>query len=296
MKINEEELKKIFIDIKSNDKNAFEELYNKYNGLVEGIAFSILKNKQDTEDVTQSVFTKIYEIDKVKLPSNKEASWLYTTTKNEALTFLRKRNNNLELGSIYDIEDKNTEINKIINQDSYNRLISKLNNKEKEIISLKILANLSFDEISRVLNEPTGTIKWRYYKSIHSLKLLIANLAMFMITFTIGARAMFSNKSADTAKQEANTESASPLENADVNRQESVMQDIALKENLNKVEQAISNNEIQQEELQEVIIQDKQIETNYIGIGFFTISAIFLIISIIFFIKYQLKKKNKTSK
>jgi len=51
--------------------------------------------------------------------------------------------------SMYEIEDANNYINKIIDRDSYNRLISKLDNKEKQIISLKILANLSFDEISR---------------------------------------------------------------------------------------------------------------------------------------------------
>jgi len=51
--------------------------------------------------------------------------------------------------SMYEIEDANNYINKIIDRDSYNRLISRLDDREKQIISLKILANLSFDEISR---------------------------------------------------------------------------------------------------------------------------------------------------
>ncbi|MBQ2836040.1 MAG: sigma-70 family RNA polymerase sigma factor [Clostridia bacterium] len=93
VKVNEKELKEIFNEIKNYNNSAFEKLYNKYNTLVYGIAFSILKNKQDAEDVVQTVFAKIYDIDTDKLPTQKEASWLYTITKNESITLLRKRDN-----------------------------------------------------------------------------------------------------------------------------------------------------------------------------------------------------------
>lgn len=309
MKIDEEELNKIFIEIKKGNNNAFEKLYNKYNKLVEGVAFSILKNRQDAEDITQSVFTKIYEIDRNKLPSTKEASWLYTTTKNETLTFLRKQNNNLTLDNIYDIEDTNNEINKIINKDSYNRLIGKLNNKEKEIISLKILANLSFDEISKVLNEPTGTIKWRYYKSINSIKILIANLAMLVVTLTIGIRAMFQNKNTDIAKieildkeisNESNSSSeteisikenysqssSSSSDNTNLKEQNNTMLDIETN-NTTYEQEVISNSSIQNEEKPMI---------NNVEIRFLSISFLILIILTIFLLKNQLKKKKKTSK
>lgn len=309
MKIDEEELNKIFIEIKKGNNTAFEKLYNKYNKLVEGVAFSILKNRQDAEDITQSVFTKIYEIDRNKLPSIKEASWLYTTTKNETLTFLRKRNNNLTLDNIYDIEDTNNEINKIINKDSYNRLIGKLNNKEKEIISLKILANLSFDEISKVLNEPTGTIKWRYYKSINSIKILIANLAMLVVTLTIGIRAMFQNKNTDIAKieildkeisNESNSSSeteisikenysqssSSSSDNTNLKEQNNTMLDIETN-NTTYEQEVISNSSIQNEEKPMI---------NNVEIRILSISFLILIILTIFLLKNQLKKKKKTSK
>lgn len=309
MKIDEEELNKIFIEIKKGNNNAFEKLYNKYNKLVEGVAFSILKNRQDAEDITQSVFTKIYEIDKNKLPSTKEASWLYTTTKNETLTFLRKQNNNLTLDNIYDIEDTNNEINKIINKDSYNRLIGKLNNKEKEIISLKILANLSFDEISKVLNEPTGTIKWRYYKSINSIKILIVNLAMLVVTLTIGIHAMFQNKNTDIAKieildkeisNESNSSSeteisikenysqssSSSSDNTNLKEQNNTMLDIETN-NTTYEQEVISNSSIQNEEKPMI---------NNVEIRILSISFLILIILTIFLLKNQLKKKKKTSK
>lgn len=150
-KINVKELRELFIEIKQDNKIAFETLYKNYNKLIYGIAYSILKNKHEAEDIVQIVFEKLYSIDKDKLPNNNEICWLYSVTKNETLNYLKGKKNNTDLDSIYEIEDNN-ELDKIIDQDSYNRLINKLNDNEKEIISLKILSNLSFEEIGNFQN------------------------------------------------------------------------------------------------------------------------------------------------
>lgn len=290
-KIDERELRELFIELKSNNKIAFEKLYIKYNKLVYGIAFSILKNKEASEDVVQSVFSKLYEMDKSKMPDNKEASWLYTLTKNEAITFLRKKDNNIDLESIYNIEDKDNEINNIIDQVEFNRLIRGLNDKEKQIISLKILANLSFDEIGKLLGESTNTIKWRYYKSINTLKILLSNLGMFIITLTIGIKTLFKKKSSNQEvihdnKTEQNT----------VN----IRDDTTKTENQETLTDQTKFNESQNENTNNegTIIQEQTASepTNYYGIGILSISLIFLIITIIIFLKYQLKLRKKSSK
>lgn len=290
-KIDERELRELFIELKSNNKIAFEKLYIKYNKLVYGIAFSILKNKEASEDVVQSVFSKLYEMDKSKMPENKEASWLYTLTKNEAITFLRKKDNNIDLESIYNIEDKDNEINNIIDQVEFNRLIRGLNDKEKQIISLKILANLSFDEIGKLLGESTNTIKWRYYKSINTLKILLSNLGMFIITLAIGIKTLFKKKSSNQEvihdnKTEQNT----------VN----IRDDTTKTENQETLTDQTKFNESQNENTNNegTIIQEQTASepTNYYGIGILSISLIFLIITIIIFLKYQLKLRKKSSK
>lgn len=289
-KVNEKELKEIFNEIKNNSKSAFEKLYSKYSTLVYGIAFSILKNKQDAEDVVQTVFAKIYEIDTDKLPTQKEASWLYTTTKNEAITFLRKRDNNLDLESIYEIETPNNEIDEIISRDSYNRLISKLNDKEKEIISLKILANLSFDEIANLLNKPTSTIKWRYYKSIKSLKILLSNLGMFIITLVIGLKTLFNKKTTSLESIKDNFITEDKVE------QDSIQQETEENKGFQESITDSTTNRVEDEK-QETIIQEENIENdvNYVGIGILSISAIFLAITIIFSI-FCIKSRIKSNK
>lgn len=296
-KKEEKEIKDLFLGLKHNNKIAFETMYLKYKKLVYGIAFSILKNQTDSEDIVQIVFTKIYEMEKNKLPNNNEASWIYSLTKNEAISFLRKKSNDIDLESIYEIECNDDEINKIIDQNTYNNLISKLNNKEKEIISLKILAGLSFDEIGKLLNEPTGTIKWRYYKSIHTLKILLSNLGMFIITFAIGIRTLFNKKISNKAKQEIIEDNQIDQNQENVGNETTRLEtQESLKDETQNIDESLK-----EETKEEISIpeQPNEEQLNYYGVGILCVSSIFLIITIIFviiFIKYQLKRKKKTSK
>ncbi len=297
-KINARELKDLFIEIKYGNKIAFEKLYNNYNKLIYSIAYSILKNKQDAEDVVQIVFEKLYLIDKEKLPNRNESSWLYSITKNETINYLKRNKNNIDLDSIYNIEDDNNEINKIIDQDNYNRLISKLNNKEKEIISLKIISNLSFEEIGKLLKEPTGTIKWRYYKAVNTLKILLSNLGMFIITFVIGIKTLFNKKASDKVEQDKTignntTEQTGENTNAETKKGQENLKD-EVKSDVSESQDKETRNEIN------IVSQPTNTEIiNNSGVCILSISFIFLIITIIFSIilaKYQLKLRKKLSK
>ena len=321
-----------------------DKIYDEYYFKIYYWALKKTNNKEDAEDIMQIVFAKIQELDKTKLPEDKEMTWLYTLTKNEALNYLKKKKEELSLDTIYEIENKNNEIDEKIDCIEFNRLISKLNKKEQEIISLKILSDFSFQEISELLNEPVGTVKWRYYKSLHSIKAMLGSFAMFVITFTIGMKAIFTNlktgKQEETVQSEENVndvrqeiENTSSQDSDSMNggelqeeEQHKEMQDIIQEENTtreedtnkaeeNRTEQnsttenTIEETEIKDETISNTITQENQIkqetmvskeftenEISYMGIGFIGISVIFFIMTIIFFIKYQLKTKKKLSK
>ena len=304
LNIDDKKLNKTFIDLKSkNNSHSFEELYKLANKIVYGVAFSILKNKEDSEDVVQSVFSKILALDKEKLPTIKCASWLYEVTKNESILIYRKKKDTVEIEQIYDIEDKDNEINKVIDKIQYNRLISKLNDKEKEIVSLKIISGLSFEEISKLLSEPVGTIKWRYYKSINTLKLMLSNLAMFMITFVIGLKTLKKTITEDIKNQEESVVEGS-TENKNENTNGILADEDVKKENAESIQNSINKEkeEIKTESMQEEIVVQDTIDYsnyNYWSIGILSISPIFLLFTIIFsiiLVKHQLKLKKKTSK
>ena len=306
LKINDKELEKIFLNISQDRDHGVEELYSKYNKIVYGVAFTISKSKTDSEDIMQIVFTKIYEMDKSKLPTTKQASWLYSITKNETINFIKKNKKDISLDRIYEILDDNNELNKVVDSIEFNRIIGKLNEKEKEIISLKILSDFSFEEIGKLLNEPVGTVKWRYYKAIYSLKAILGNLAMFIISFIIGVKVLVSNKQNDRTMEVPITEN--DTNNSSIS-EENILQDESKSFNSENTKEGnfrddtnnnINTNITQENNTVQENIEYSEQEDNYyneyVGYSFIGISIIFLVITLIILIKNQLKHLKKLSK
>ncbi len=184
-KVDKNELKIIFQGIKAGDEKSIEMLYKKYYSVVYGIAFSILKNKENSEDITQNVFTKILKMDKELLPSQGEASWLYIVTKNEVMQFLRSQKVTVDIDDMYTIESENSEIDDFVDMTSYHKLLEKLSPVDREIVSLRIISDFTFEKIAQMLDMPLGTVQWKYYKALHHVKLSITNLASYLIVLSI---------------------------------------------------------------------------------------------------------------
>lgn len=292
-KTDKEELNNIFIEIKNGNELEFNKLYEKYKNLVYGIAFSILKNKEDSEEITQTVFVKIFKLEKEKLPKEGHASWLYEVTKNEAITLLRNKKKEIMLDDIYYITNEANEINDIIDRETYNKIIQKLNPKEQEIVSLKILSNLSFKEIAKLLNIPVGTVQWRYYKAIHTLKLLLSNVSMFVIALTVLILKKFS------IKKERNKEMID--QGITENTTDRIEEDLITKGQESTTEKKEMNVEEGQENTKNTVtIQTQEnMKLTKIDIGIISVSVVFLvmtIISLLILIRYHKKAKKKVCK
>ena len=286
-KINKEELHILFEGIKSNNKAAFDTLYEKYKSLVYGISFTVCKNNEIADEVTQNIFFKIWKLSAEKLPTSSEASWLYTITKNETIDVLRKNTLYIDIDSIYNIENDNNDVSNIVDIDSYNRRISNLPETEKQIISLKLLYDFTFKEIGELLGIPTATAQWRYYKSINSLKLAFANLAMFIVTFAIYLKTRLSTTNKVQISKNLTYEDS--IENS-INNEFSNSKS----ESINIGEVTITPDTSSSASVS--IYSEKNI--NYSS-SILYVSSLFLVLTLIFtiiFKNYQQKLKNKTSK
>ena len=89
LKSNELLVHEIFILIREGNRDGVEMLYKHHYNKMYGVAFSILKNEQASQDVVHNVIYKLMKIEPKRLPLSSELSWLYTVTKNEALQALR---------------------------------------------------------------------------------------------------------------------------------------------------------------------------------------------------------------
>lgn len=293
--INEKELHELFYKLKIKEKDSYEELYKKYSSLVYKIAFSILKDKENAEDIMQNVFIKIANLPEKKLPSDYEASWLYSVTKNEAISYIRKFKETIPVEEIKE-KSKQNEIEDVLHKYSYEELISSLEEIEKQIISLKVEIGLSFKEIASVLNMPIGTVQWKYYKSLHTLKLLIGNLSLFIITGILSI-SNFMIKESKSINQGSMQEEIEDYENEmileDKEKQESIQAN-------NRIEEEIIENKKEEtnEILEEIIVEDRR-EITIIDIGLISITSMFLCLTIFFtiiFINNQQNKRKKSSK
>ena len=277
------------------------ELYQNYSNLVYKIAFSILKNKESAEDVMQNVFTKIVEMPKEKLPKEKEATWLYTVTKNEAISYIRKNQKEVCLEEIYEFIDEDTNIEDVIEKEDYQNLIRGLDKEEQEIISLKVLSKLKFRQIAILLNMPIGTVQWKYYTAVKALKISLGNLTtslLFAIAFVLSRNTRKKSsvqENMEIKNEQANQDSIQEnVEESNSKRENEISKDIDAIDNERKniVESEKIENTVQiPEEIPEIVQTN-----NYYLLG---ISGAFLVISIIFLIifqKHQQKRKLNSSK
>ena len=295
-KLKKQELHLIFSEIRQGNTNKLNDLYENHNKLIYGIAFSILKNKEDSEDIVQIVFMKIFQIDKNKLPTSNEASWLYSLTKNETLNYLRKKKQEINLDEIYYISEEDKELNKIIDDDSYNRLIIKLDKQAQEIVSLKILSNMSFRAISLLLNMPMGTVQWKYYTSLYTLRLLLGNISMVIIGILLLVKGNMRNREIPESNINNDMSIDREIEKEEIEQSESEASSSVENESVfsNSIDEILQNEIIEIEKSQEINYEN--INSN---IGILSFTGIFLFFTIIFtiiFANYQQKAHKKVSK
>lgn len=308
-KINKKELHEIFNKLRSKNQTAYNELYEKYYKIIYGIVFSIMKNKQDSEDLTHEIFTKIYKLKVEQLPENNEASWLFTVSKNECFMYLRKTKQNVSLDDIYEISDDSKDIEDVIDTEYFNKLISGLNEQEKMIISLKVLSNFTFSKISKLMNIPIGTVQWKYYKAINSLKVSIGSLVGAAIAFLMvvirreNNNKIYLNNDENKSQEDLNINEETGIENksddlesATESKKESTKESTytEIKQEENKTSNEDSSkfnvNTISEPD----ILNTEKINT--FDITCISIGIALFIIFIIFFQKYQQKLRRKTSK
>ena len=314
-KIDKKELHELFVGLKNKNQNAYNKLYEKYYNLVYGITFSILKNKEDSEDIAHEIFTKIYKLPVDKLPDNSEASWLYTVSKNECFLHLRKSRPNISIDEIYEIPSELSEIDKVVDSEYYNKLMSGLKEDEKMIVSLKVLSDFTFKKISQVMNIPIGTVQWKYYNAINSIKISIGSLVGATMAFIfVIARGEFWKKQnyfdrdnyrnndvkEDSVNQnesinESATSSDNKLNERDASSVSGSDADNKAQQNINDVSKNVSS---ETKEAIEVLDKSERFidRIDVIQASFLILGLTFLTIFIIFFKKYQQKLRKKSSK
>ena len=285
-KIDENELKIIFQGIKNGNKEDIELLYKNYHSIVYGVAFSILKNRENSEDVTQNVFAKILKMDPNLLPSQGEASWLYVVTKNEVMQFLRKQKIVVDIDDLYTLESESNEIDDLVDMTAYYKLLEGLKPVDKEIISLRILSDMTFEKIAQMLNMPLGTVEWRYYKALHYIKQSATSLVAFILILSLEETARYIT----SPKTIHNDDSYSEMDKEPANDSYSEMNKGLEYEDIisspNTIREGASDSTGTAESA-------SRIRTSIVSLSTFVISATLIFLVLFFAFKKKIKRKKK---
>jgi len=164
--------KKIIQQCLNGNKNAFEMLVDKYSKVIFNVAYRMTSNTDDAEDITQSVFIKVYDKLEDYDQKHKFFSWIYRITINETLNFLKASKKFTELDSKMITREKNPE-ERYVESDMGLHIqvaLMRLDPSYRILILLKHFQSCSYKEISESLNIPENKVKSRLFTARQLLK------------------------------------------------------------------------------------------------------------------------------
>ncbi|MCD6111656.1 MAG: sigma-70 family RNA polymerase sigma factor [Bacteroidales bacterium] len=154
----------------------FNLLVKKYQQKIYWIVRRILINHEDTNDVVQNIFVKVWENINNFREDSKLYTWLYRISTNEALLFLKKKKlkatlhfYNYEHKLINELQDDNFFAGDEI-QMKLQKAILSLPVKQKLVFNMKYYDDLKYKEIAEILNTSVGALKASYHFAVKKIE------------------------------------------------------------------------------------------------------------------------------
>ena len=162
------------------DIEALETLYEEYKVKVYRLALSLLGDTYLAEDVTQETFLRIQEHASSYRRNISEAAWIATIARNLSYDHLRRKNREISHDLDQEPEGKSSLTGVLEQQISesadsasdlyYLDLVAMLAPEEREIVNLRILADLSWKEIGKVMGQQADACRKRYRRALEKLE------------------------------------------------------------------------------------------------------------------------------
>ncbi len=163
------DLKELLIQLQNDKMEYFDEFYNLTKNKVFYMAYSILQDYHLSEDILQDTYIKFLKHKKkVKVDGN-ILSYLLEISKNLSLNYVKKHKKVVNIDNIvFKYEEQYQEEFEELKLVKDMKKI--LNENEFQIIILRIINELTNNEIATLLNKPLGTVLWTYNNAIKKLR------------------------------------------------------------------------------------------------------------------------------
>lgn len=167
-------------NVKAGITTAFDTLFEIYSFKIYSFAFSIVKSKQDAEDVVQHTFFKVWEKRESINGNLAFKSFLFTIAYNVSIDILRERIKEkghresilIQASSHYNLQDR-IEFGDLL--DRINHIVKDLPPRKREIYQLSRVHNLTYGEIAEKLNISVKTVENGIGYSLKFIKTRLGN-------------------------------------------------------------------------------------------------------------------------
>jgi RNA polymerase sigma factor (sigma-70 family) len=167
----------------SNTKNdlAFKELVTLYKERLYWHIRKIVKSHDDTDDVLQNTFIKVYRNIHNFKGDSKLYSWMYRIATNESITFINKKAKRLQ---ITNEEVQNLAINNLTSdvyfegdaiQLKLQQAIATLPEKQQLVFNMKYFDDIKYKDMSEILQTSEGALKASYHIAIKKIEDYLTN-------------------------------------------------------------------------------------------------------------------------
>jgi RNA polymerase sigma-70 factor (ECF subfamily) len=163
------------------NQKAFEILIERYQRPIYNLAYRFSTDKEDAEDITQSVFVKAYEKLGTFNDRYKFFSWLYKIAVNESINFLNRKKK-------FDVFDERLHSATRDTNEGYrdhemsatiDTALLELKPEYRIVVVLNHFQDLSYREISYILDIHENTVKSRLFSARKKLKTLLLKRGIF---------------------------------------------------------------------------------------------------------------------
>ena len=179
MKKNSDDIDSVLIEkAKNGNKGAFSILVNKYYPRVYATLFSFTKSKEDSEDLSQQTFIKVWQQLSSFRGDSAFFTWVYRIAINLAKNFVassgfkkQKINTSIDKAEI-DVSSFEDIESAAIHEESLNEIKNFINTMPESLktaFTLREVEGKSYEDISVITDTPIGTVRSRIFRARESI-------------------------------------------------------------------------------------------------------------------------------
>lgn len=173
----------------NDDNDAFSCIVKRYKDRIVNFLYRYTGSLDDAEDIAQDAFLRLFRLRQSYKDTGKFSSWFYTIAINQAKSHKidRIRHHAVSIDKTYGenesemqfASDEKLPDEELIGRDEryfVQKAINLLDEKHKEIILLRDIQDMEYEEIAKILGIPVGTVKSRINRARESLKVILERM------------------------------------------------------------------------------------------------------------------------